>query len=168
MTTKELIAQLKRDLPHGYKPEREEFARLIVNEQHSIQELSTLLFEKEKISYRFSWLLTDIGLYDKDYLFRTLPYLFSKRKEVTFFDFEEQFSTYWYYFGVPEENESDALDLLIHFLTNDYKVSTQSRSLDALLTLVEKYPELGPEVKMVAEGVRCSPNVSRRRKALLG
>lgn len=168
MTTPELIETLKAELPFVYKTQRDHWAKTIVEENHSIRELSVLLKEKSKVSYRMSWLLADIGLYSKEYIFMELPYLFSMRKEVTFFDFEEHFSSYWHYFGIPEENESEAMDLLIHFLTNDYKVSTQSRGLDALLTLVEKYPELAPEVKLIAESVRCSPNVKRRRERILG
>lgn len=168
MQTAELIQILREKLPHSYKNQRDGWAKCIVEEQHSIRELSVLLKEQSKISYRMSWLLADIGLYSKDYFFQELPFLFAMRKEVTFFDFEEHFSSYWYYFGIPEENESEAMDLLVHFLSNDYKVSTHSRALSALLDLVEKYPELGPEVKLVAVGVRCSPNVNRRRKKLLG
>jgi hypothetical protein len=147
------IQSLSIELPTSDAAQRTKWAKIIVSEKISISSLSELLFMKKEIALRFSWLLSDVGIENSEVLFNALPALFENRSAVESFDFEPSFATYWSIAGVPYENETAAIDLILRWIQSPFvNVTTKSRALIPIEQLVLKYPELQTEVRIVLEG----------------
>ena len=147
------LKTLKNELPKSDAAQRQVWANKIVNEEILVSIMSQLLFQDKTIALRFSWLLSDIGMVNSTVLLAALPKLFEERKQVESFDFEQSFATYWSIVGVPFENESDAIDLILKWLQSaNVNVTIKSRALIPLEQLVLNYPELQYEVRACLEG----------------
>jgi hypothetical protein len=58
------------------------------------------------------------------------------------------FTRLWQLCGVPNENESDAIELLFGYLNSrEIDITTKSRALFVLVGLINKYSELKNELK---------------------
>ncbi|NOQ73204.1 MAG: hypothetical protein GQ574_14450 [Crocinitomix sp.] len=147
------ISLLKVELPTGDALQRQIWAKKIVNEEIPILRLSELLLGEKTIALRFSWLLSDVGMENSEVLYNALPSLFESRSAVESFDFEPSFATYWSLVGVPYENETAAIDLLLRWLQSPFvNVTTKSRALIPIEQLALKYPELKMEISIVLQG----------------
>lgn len=147
------IGLLKNELPSSDAVIRQIWARKIISEEIPLLNLSQLLKDKKAIALRFSWLLSDIGMENPDVLLNALPSLFESRSTVESFDFEQSFATYWSLVGVPSENESDAIDLILKWLQSEnINVTIKSRALISLEQLALVYPELKNEILVCLEG----------------
>jgi hypothetical protein len=150
---KTFIEVLILELRTSDAAQRTIWAKKIINENIPISSLWDLLLMEKAISSRFSWLLSDIGMENSEVLFSALPSLFENRNSVESFDFELSFATYWSLVGVPYENETAAIDLILCWLQSPFvNVTTKSRSLIPLEQLATKYPELKMEISIVLEG----------------
>ncbi|MFT5822875.1 MAG: hypothetical protein ACI8ZM_004132 [Crocinitomix sp.] len=146
------ISLLKTELPTSDAVLRQIWAKKIVNKEIPLLILSQLLVEKRVIALRFSWLLSDIGMNNPAILLNALPKLFEKRQQVESFDFEQSFATYWSLVGVPTENESEAIDLILKWLQSaTINVTIKSRALIPLEQLALNYPELRHEIRVCLE-----------------
>ena len=125
---------------------RKKWAQAIIDNNVSLIELSSLLKRDKKIAIRFSWLLSEVGECEPEYLFKSMPKLFELRKEIDQFDFTQSFASYWRITGIPEENEAVAIDLLFGWIRNNTINSTiKSRAIFTLDKLTLKYPEIKHE-----------------------
>jgi hypothetical protein len=165
------IQSLSTELPTSDAAQRTKWAKKIVREKISISTLSELLFMKKEIALRFSWLLSDVGIENSEVLFNALPTLFKNRNAVNSFDFEPSFATYWSIAGIPFENETAAIDLILHWLQSPFvNVTTKSRALIPIEQLALKYPELQTEIRIVLEGEKenSTAQFQKRVTQLLG
>ncbi len=146
------LSQLKEELPGCNAMQRQNWVKHIVKKKIPLSLLTPLLLEKRAIALPFSWLLSGIAKTDSATFNKSLPQLYAIRKEVTTFDFEQSFATYWGLAGVPIENEADAIDLLFKLLQSaNVNVTTKSRALIPLTALTQKYPELKNELRECLE-----------------
>lgn len=120
----------------------------IVDEEIDIKELCELfLYQDKTTALRFSWFLSEIGLYKPKVLFDILPYLFEQREQTSIKDFTYSFVKYWRIAGVPEENKAVAVNLLFEWLTApNTSVSVKTHSMEVLYGLTKEFPDLKNEL----------------------
>lgn len=156
-TNKTHVEQFKvtliEELPTSFSDTRKAWAKQIVEQDIPLEALASILQVKGKPSYRFLWLLADVGEVSPDKLKAFLPYLWAYRKVVSHFDYATAFATYWHICGIPEEQEGEAIDLCFQWLNApNVKVSLKYHSMWVLKAQLKKYPELTPEYKASLEG----------------
>jgi hypothetical protein len=134
--------------------QRKDWALQIVEKDMDIIYLSQLLKCEPKIANRFLWMLSDVGLADKNKLQNVLPAL------LTFFDqldprYKLSFANYWLIAGVPLQDEGKAIDLLFQWIMSPQtNVTIKSRSLNVLFGLTQKYPDLRNELNICLEDLK--------------
>ena len=152
MKTTELYNELKNYLPNSTSLDRKKWANSIIQENLNLKELSSLLKCDKKIALRFQWLLSEIGFLKPNLLYKELPFLLKLSEEINQIDFKVAFATYWMITDVPPQNEAIAIELLFNWLLDsNTNVTTKSRSLNVLVKLTKKYPELKNELKTSLE-----------------
>lgn len=145
--TTNLYNTLKAELADSYDAHREVWARQIIKEDIALEDLAPLLAEDPKTANRFLWLLSNVGDVDKQKLKGFLPKLFELRDTYTLIDYTVAFCKYWHLCGVPEEQESEAINLCFQWLNNPkLKVSIKYYCMWVLRDLVPRYPELKGEL----------------------
>ena len=113
----------------------------------------------------FSWLLSDIGEANPSTLLSILPALFENRNKTTIPNFDQQFSKYWNRVGIPEEQEGAAIDLLFQWLIDPkVNVSIKSNALEVLVKVLEKYPDLKTELKLMLEDSNAQDSAAFQKK----
>ncbi|MFZ2898059.1 MAG: hypothetical protein WA004_05525 [Saprospiraceae bacterium] len=151
MTTREIYQTLLSSLPGSMAVNRSQWARIIVEQDLDLLELSRLLLEDKKVATRFLWLLSDVGALQPQKLAALLPHLFEIREQVKA-DMTHAFTRYWFLCGIPPENEGEAVDMLFDwFLSPKTGVSIKVYAMGDLVQLAEKYPDLKEEVKLAIE-----------------
>lgn len=151
MTTREIYQTLLSSLPSSMAVNRTQWARIIVEQDLDLLELSRLLLEDKKVATRFLWLLSDIGQLQPQKLAAILPHLFEIRKQVQV-DMAHAFTRYWFLCGIPPENEGEAVDMLFDWLLSPKTgVSIKVYAVHNLVQLALKYPDLKEEVKLAIE-----------------
>lgn len=162
----ELYDELLSALAASSGSDRQAWAKLIVAEKIDIVSLCELLYEDKPIATRFSWLLSDIALTEPKVLYNVLPFLFQLRDKTSIPNFQYSFSKYWNYCSVPEEHEGEAIDLLFKWIEDpNVSVHIKTNSLNALSKILEKYPDLKNELKIVLEDQLDKNSVSFKRMA---
>lgn len=152
MNKDEFYNLLESSLPKSTAEQRKIWASIIIKQKVDIKFLSKLLWCNKKIASRFLWLLSDIGELNQKYLYNELPYLYQLSDKITHINFKTSFATYWLICGIPNENESIAIELLFDWVQSEnINITTKSRSLFALFNLTKKYPELKDELKFCLE-----------------
>jgi hypothetical protein len=132
--------------------QRKEWIIQMIKNKFSILDFMNVMQKDKKTAMRFSWMLSELGMYQKEFLFEVLPILFMKRDEVQLIPFEQSFMNYWLIAGIPKENETVAIELCFKLLNSPgVNVSIQSRALKLLMKLVNDYPELKSELKLCLE-----------------
>lgn len=138
--------ELETSLAKSNSTQRHSWAATIIAQDISIRDLTPLLKGNAQTCSRFLWLLSDVGIANPEKLMSELPYLF-ELFTTEFPQYLPSFASFWYYTGVPSENEGAAIDLLFElFLSTDTTVTIKSRALVVLAGLAEKYPALKPEL----------------------
>ena len=151
-TYMEFVQELEFSLPNSEGTDRKRWAEKIISEEIDLLQLAHLLKTDRNIALRFSWLLSDVGMQDKNYLKKTLPKLITLAPEITSFNFSHSFATYWNICGIPKENEGLAIEWLFDWINgSEVNVTTRSRAILALVGLTGKYPELKQELKTSLE-----------------
>ena len=152
MKANELFKDLTENLAQSSENDRKTWAAAIVENQINLLSLSRHFLTNENTALRFSWLLSNVGQCDKNYLLNSLPTLFDYSSSVLSFNFTLSFATYWSIVGVPAQNEAKAIELMFAWLrSSTIKVTTKSRAMLALVKLVKKYPDLKTELKLILE-----------------
>lgn len=147
-----LYNELLAGLAGSTGAERVAWAKQIANCDMDLKELLPLLYADKKTAYRFSWMLSDVGIAYPQKLFSELPGIFERRKETDILNFEQQFVKYWRLCGVPEENKGEAIDMMFRMLTDPKEsVHIKTVALDVLYELTKEYPELKNELRLCIE-----------------
>lgn len=142
-----LYKELVEELPSSIHAHRVLWAKAIVEQQVQLHDLIALLGEEHKVSYRFLWLLSNVGDREPQRLFNFLPELFNSRSAYPQFDYTPAFCKYWHLVGIPEEQEAAAMELCFGWLNDPKaKVSFKYYSMWVLHKLLSKYPELKSEL----------------------
>ena len=142
----DIYPQLKSLLPTSTAKDRRKWAIQIATDKTPVRNLVGLLQCESKIATRFAWLLTDIGLIEPQHLFNDLPFLFALSTEIDHFKFRESFANYWLVAGLPEENETEAINLLFDWLqSSSINTTVKSRAIFVLEKIVKKNPDLRNE-----------------------
>lgn len=141
----EFYNELQNYLPTSNAEKRKEWAHIIVEKDIEISTLTNLVHHEYKITSRFLWLLSDVGILHPKKLYQHLPYLYSLLDNL-----DEKYKTslanYWLIAGVPPENKGQAIDLLFQWiLSTETNISIKSRAILVALELVKKHPELKQE-----------------------
>ncbi len=147
----DLLEQLKKVLPNSHATRRKEIAAEITNrivaENFDLEKLLPLVYEPEKVSSRFFWLLSDIAELAPQKLIEIQPKLFALKNKTTYKNIRHSFSRYWSLYGINETIESEALDLLIKWLSDSNStVSVKVHSMYALEKLCKFHPEITSEL----------------------
>lgn len=137
-----LYTNIQQELGFSKQVQREKWAIELINLNVDLAYLGRQTLPLPyPISLRFTWLLSDIGNQSAEYLFRFLPSLFELQKTISLPYFSHSFASYWKICGIPEQNESEALDHLLALLQLKTTSNTiKERALDCLLALLEKHP----------------------------
>ncbi|MGB1040809.1 MAG: hypothetical protein ACPGVD_08055 [Flavobacteriales bacterium] len=144
----EFYNELKKNLPNSNWDIRKNWAQEIVNQNIELQSLFPLLEENKKVASRFLWLLSDVADVSNSILFAELPYLLELSEKINHVDMKIAFTRFWQLTGVPEENESQAINMLFGYLnSSEIQVTQKSRALFVLFDLTKKYPGLENELK---------------------
>ncbi len=152
MNAKQFVQVLIDELPKSSATTRRNLTKQIIENQYAIETLSVCLKKDLRVASRFSWLLSDLGEYNKAYLRNALPFLWKKSEEITHTSFKRSFVKYWLVAGIPEEQEGHALDLSFQLLNDDeLKVGVKSWALSLLFQLTKKHPEIIPELRTCME-----------------
>lgn len=132
--------------------DRERWARYIIENKISLIELAkALLYAEKVISMRFMWLVGHICDLDPRFIFSSIPYFFSVRKDIKILNYERSLAKLFCLSGIPSEIEGEAINEMLFWLTDaQVNVSTKSYCVKALYQLSEKYPEMKNELKLVA------------------
>ncbi|MFY0674630.1 MAG: hypothetical protein JXQ87_14620 [Bacteroidia bacterium] len=141
------LGQLIQELPNSLAVRRKELAAQLVGKNYNLTLLIPLIYEPEKVSSRFFWLLSDIAELAPEKLIEIQPKLFALRNETTYKNIRHSFSRYWSLYGINAAIEPDALDLLFKWLSDSNStVSVKVHSMYALEKLVLKYPVIKSEL----------------------
>ncbi|MEZ5016191.1 MAG: hypothetical protein R2800_04010 [Flavipsychrobacter sp.] len=147
-----LYQELKAQLKTSTGTQRTAWARYIVEHNINLKALTPLLQEEEKTAMRMAWLLSDVGLCDKEKLFDVLPCLFSIRTTCVAPGFEQQFAKYWRIAGIPEEDKGLAIDYMFQWLVApEESTHIKTVSLEVLYQVTKEYPELKNELQLCLE-----------------
>lgn len=145
---------LKEHLPNALMEERKLWVDHFFEQQLDFKLLKGLLFEDRNIALHFSWMISEIGLKNPSYLLKYLPDIYMLSANYETFNFRHSFAKYWRISGIPEVNESEALDDLLDWYRNPKSnISLKKNSYRCLLILLKKYPELEGEIVLNGEGV---------------
>ena len=145
----EFYNKLETSLPTSTVDIRNKWVSEIIENKIEIKDLSKLLWSGKRVSTRFLWLLSEIGMMNPDILHKELPFLLQLGDEISHFDFKKSFASFWLISGVPLKNESQAIDLLFNWIQSvSTDVTTKSRALLVLFELTKKYPELKNELRI--------------------
>jgi hypothetical protein len=94
-----------------------------------------LLGEDQKLATRFCWLLSDLGTLNPKILQSQLPFLLDYCKS-NYPQYKTAFASFWYWVGVPKENEGEAIHFLFDFLLDrNSNITLKSRSMVVLFSL---------------------------------
>ena len=162
-----MLRELQSELPASLTAQRMVWARRIAKQRLTIADLALLLYGDVKVCRRFCWLLSDIGLEHPAWLRAALPDLWTEtdQLEAQGRSIRLAFASWWRLAGVPEEQEGLAYDYCLQWLqTAHTDVTTKSRALMVLLPLVEKHPDLLPELQLVLKEVRDAHSASFRKQ----
>lgn len=144
--------ELKAMLPASTTESRRRIAARVVEENMDFTRLADLMQCAEPIPTRFLWLMAELGELYPQVLMENLPYLFKVVQPGGNLKWAGTFANFWQICGVPEENESEAIDLLFSWLDSpETTVTLKSRSARVLMKLAGKYPELKNELRLVLE-----------------
>lgn len=164
-STTAFYKELESALPGSTGTQRQKWAGVIVKKNIPIKDLSGLLKGEQKTATRFLWLLSDVGIANRDKLFRELPFLWKTCEKLNPV-YKMSFASYWHIAGVPPENEAKAIDLLFQWvLSADTNVTTKSRSFWVLFKLTKKYPELKNELKLCLENQADKYSIDFKKRA---
>jgi hypothetical protein len=163
--SQQMLDILHQSLKSSMMEQRKAWAKQIVNEGIEIKKLADIfLFSNNSSAMQFSWLLSDIGIYNAKALYSILSYLFEKREQTNVKDFRYQFVKYWSIAGIPKENEGEAINLLFRWLNDSStSVSIKTHSALNLYKLSENYPDIKNELKTCIENQLDKTSISFRK-----
>ena len=149
MKAQEFYNFLLDELPKSTTQDRQYWAAEIVESKLDLIELSNLLYCESKVTSRFMWLLTEVGKVNSYVLAQFLPYLLEVKNKINYKEIGASFANYWLKCGVPEENETQAIDLFFSWIQSGVSnVTTKSRSIFVLYNLTKKYPTFKNELRL--------------------
>lgn len=150
--TQQLYDELVKELPTSYSSQRDKWAKQIIDNRIDLKLLCELLKYSPKVAMRFTWLLSDVGIVNPEYLKNYLSYLLKLSNEKLAVDLKPQMVKYWFIAGMPAEDEGEAIDLLFKVLySHEYKLHFKHSAIKCLLRELKKYPELKEELKIAVE-----------------
>ena len=150
MKAQEFYNLLLDELPKSTTLVRQTWAAKIMEEEIELNELSNLLFCEPEVTSRFMWLLTEVGEVKFSVLFQFLPHLLEVKDKINYKELGASFANYWLKCGVPEESETQAIDLLFSWVqSGNSNATTKSRSIFVLYNLTKKYPALKNELRLI-------------------
>ncbi len=149
------IARLIRELPNSSSQDRDVWAKQVVSNEISLSELIPLLSLEYKVASRTLWLLSQIALEDPNCMQPQLPAIYNAFTSKHIRGGEASIVNQWLICGVPIEMESVCINQLSTWLaSNEINITTKTRAIKVLLSLVEKYPELKIELRAYLERLR--------------
>jgi hypothetical protein len=152
MASNKLYSEIEKGMAQSSVQQRKKWIVQMIENQYSVVDFMQMMQKDKKTATRFSWMLSEVGMYQKEYLLEALPILFSKRDEIQLIPFEQSFMNYWLIAGLPTESETEAIELCFKFLNSaEVNVSIKSRALKLLERMIKKYPELKEELKTSIE-----------------
>lgn len=165
MTYSSFYNTLYLNLPNCDEEQRIKWAKTIVDKQIPLSLFLPLLKEEYKISIRFSWLLSNIGIYHKPTLSSILSELFIIKSEIKAFNLEYNIIKYWSICGIPKYQEGIAMDMLFKHLNSiKTQVSIKSQILPLLHQLTLMYPEIKPEFILCLKEERTTHTLTFSKK----
>ncbi len=115
----EILRQLRNSLAESDSQARKEWARQIVDAQHPLENLLSLLHGDHKTAQRFTWLISDIGEADVKILEPCMPALFSLRDQMPFPGMHRGVAKWLLLTHVPQAIEKEAIEQMIAWLNSD-------------------------------------------------
>ncbi len=147
----EFARVLTEQLPNSNGTDRVRLAKWIIESDIKPDSLLEILSYDKRIVTRFLWMLSDVGIENKSYLKEALPVMWMYMKQHAP-EYLLSFASYWYWVGVPQEMEADAIDYLFRWLiSSEVNVTMKSRVLLVLKELCIKYPDLQTEFRLSVE-----------------
>lgn len=162
-----IFNDLKLNLPKSNAHQRKTWAKKIVDNEINLIELNSLLKQDYEISSRYSWLLSDIGEYNKSYLKESLTSLFEIKNEISSIDIDDRFIKYWRIVDIPKHQEGYALNMLFEKLISiDSNASIKCYAMELLFQLSSKYADIKNELKLSIQDQLGKNTKSFDKKAL--
>lgn len=157
-------------LPTSSSKDRKEWAYALNEHQFDVQYLVKLVFCEKKLATRFMWFLSELGEIDPQKLTSILPYLLQIYPSYKTINPESSLAYYWLLCGVPIENEAQVIGLLFSWIESPlHNVTTKSRSIQIMIRIVKKYPDLKHELNLHLENLidKHTPSFTKKVKKTL-
>ncbi len=117
-------------------------------------DFTVLLEHDQRTAMLFLWLVTGVGITDKNYLLSGLPQLQNLLKKGPE-NHRLALVSYWRIVGVPLINETEAIDWLFQWLSSkQVNSSIKSRATWVLVELTKKHPSLKQELMRHLEALQ--------------
>ncbi|WNJ17939.1 hypothetical protein [Pontibacter sp. G13] len=138
-------------LENRFAETRKLWAKRIVEEDISLEDLTDLLFHPEKdVRTQFAWMLGDLCELRPELLAPLLSFLLDEWSEIPVANFHRSVARILWQTGIPEDRDGEAYDLLIRWLGDPkMPIGTKHYACEALMKFLGQYPELAPEVELV-------------------
>ncbi|MEM0999607.1 MAG: hypothetical protein AAGN35_21295 [Bacteroidota bacterium] len=160
------IHTLRQQLPHSNGAERRAWAERLIAAPTDLRPLLELLRAERPVASRTAWLISDLADLAPARVLPLLPEILAHRQTLDVPGLERSLAKWWHLCGIPELNLGEATDLLFQWLADPkLNVSTKHHCLEALLPLMDHYPELRPEFILILEAVMDEHSAAFRKKA---
>jgi hypothetical protein len=147
-----IIQNIENQLLISNAKQRLIWANKIVESRISLKELYPILIKDNSTSMRCLWLLGDIADISSEYLFNYLEELFQVCSGMKQVEIQASFAKFWALCGIPVNQESMCIDLLLKWIASPtINVTTKSRSLLAIKTMINKYPDIKQECLVIIQ-----------------
>lgn len=141
---------LEKRLSESTGADRKKWASEIIAANMDLRFFADLLHGEPKRARRFLWLLGDLVELNGEFVKPFLPQLWIASKKVMAFNARLNFAKFWFYSGIPAENEAEAIDCLFNWWQSaQVNVSIKFYVLRNLVALTKKYPDFKTEVTAV-------------------
>lgn len=157
-------------LPTSSSKDRKEWAITLTEHQFDVKDLVKLLYCEKKVATRFLWFLSELGELNPYKLTCILPYLLQNYPRYKTINPESSLAYYWLLVGVPIENEAQVIGLLFSWIESPlYNVTTKSRSIQIMVRMIKKYPDLKHELNLHLEYLidKHTPDFTKKVKKTL-
>ncbi len=131
---------------------RQKWTAYLIKEQIELTQLTEILDAEHPIGMRFTWLLGHLLAEAPTQVRPIVTYCFTHRNQWTFPGIKRSIAKMLWLAGVPEEIEGLVVDELFQWVLDPkVKVAVKVYSLEVLLSMVLKYPDLKEELLIVID-----------------
>ena len=148
-----LKSQLSISLNQDQSSEnRKRWSAYLIENHIDLREYVDLVLSERKLALRFIWLVGDLCEQNAVYVSPAVPTFYALKDQVKFPNYDRSLAKMFLWCGIPENREGEIIDVLFSWIMNSkVSVATKTNAMLALQKVLNKYPELKQELKLVIE-----------------